>query len=76
MTPYDFSMLTGIGVGGDPILFDTNMDEWETASGNSMYQSRAATFLYPWKAWESPCVKAKQLRSNIKCIVLKSIQNW
>ncbi|KAI7990360.1 Protein MAINTENANCE OF MERISTEMS, partial [Camellia lanceoleosa] len=28
MTPYDFSMLTGIGVGGDPIPFDTDMDEW------------------------------------------------
>ncbi|KAL7256531.1 hypothetical protein ACSBR1_010462 [Camellia fascicularis] len=31
MTPYDFSMLTGIGVGGDPIPFDTDMDEWEAA---------------------------------------------
>ncbi|KAL7263185.1 hypothetical protein ACSBR1_001374 [Camellia fascicularis] len=29
MTPYDFSMLTGIGVGGDPIAFDTDMDEWD-----------------------------------------------
>ena len=31
MTPYDFSVLTGIGVGGDPIPFDTDMDEWEAA---------------------------------------------
>ena len=28
MTPYDFSMLTSIGVVGDPISFDTEMDEW------------------------------------------------
>ena len=31
MTPYDFSMLTGIGVGGDPIPFDSDMDEWTAA---------------------------------------------
>ncbi|GMP47320.1 hypothetical protein CsSME_00015109 [Camellia sinensis var. sinensis] len=31
MTPYDSSMLTGIGVGGDPIPFGTDMDEWEAA---------------------------------------------
>ncbi|KAL7248863.1 hypothetical protein ACSBR1_011112 [Camellia fascicularis] len=31
MTPFDFSMLTGIGVGGDPIPFDTDMDEWDVA---------------------------------------------
>ncbi|GMQ04312.1 hypothetical protein CsSME_00049769 [Camellia sinensis var. sinensis] len=31
MTPYHFSMLTGIRVGGDPIPFDTNMDEWDAA---------------------------------------------
>ncbi|KAF5932590.1 hypothetical protein HYC85_028761 [Camellia sinensis] len=31
MTPHDFSMLTGIGVGGDPIPFDIAMDEWTTA---------------------------------------------
>ncbi|GMP41020.1 hypothetical protein CsSME_00011270 [Camellia sinensis var. sinensis] len=31
MTPYDFSMLTGIGIGGDPIPFDTDMDEWDAA---------------------------------------------
>ncbi|KAI8029683.1 Protein MAIN-LIKE 2, partial [Camellia lanceoleosa] len=31
MTPYDFSMLTGIGIGGDPIPFDTDMDEWKAA---------------------------------------------
>ncbi|GMP55759.1 hypothetical protein CsSME_00020485 [Camellia sinensis var. sinensis] len=31
ITPYDFSMLTRIGVGGDPIPFDTDMDEWYAA---------------------------------------------
>ncbi|KAF5934658.1 hypothetical protein HYC85_030829 [Camellia sinensis] len=31
MTPYDFSMLTGVGVGGDPIPFDIDMDEWTAA---------------------------------------------
>ena len=31
MTPYDFSILTGIGVGGDPIPFDIDMDEWTAA---------------------------------------------
>ncbi|KAI8016644.1 Protein MAIN-LIKE 2, partial [Camellia lanceoleosa] len=31
MTPYDFSMLTGIGVGGDLIPFDTDMGEWDAA---------------------------------------------
>ncbi|KAI8005047.1 Protein MAIN-LIKE 2, partial [Camellia lanceoleosa] len=31
MTPFDFSMLTGIGVGGDPIPFDTDMGEWDAA---------------------------------------------
>ena len=31
MTPYDFSVLTGIGVGGDPIPFDIDMDEWTAA---------------------------------------------
>ena len=31
MTPYDFSMLTGIGVGGDPIPFDTDIGEWDAA---------------------------------------------
>ncbi|GMP93976.1 hypothetical protein CsSME_00043599 [Camellia sinensis var. sinensis] len=31
MTPYDFSMLTGIRVGGDLIPFDTDMDEWTAA---------------------------------------------
>ncbi|KAI8012885.1 Protein MAIN-LIKE 2 [Camellia lanceoleosa] len=34
MTPYDFSMLTGIGVGGDPIPFDTDMDEWDGRSAS------------------------------------------
>ncbi|KAL7177264.1 hypothetical protein ACSBR2_030583 [Camellia fascicularis] len=31
ITPFDFSMLTGIGVGGDPIPFDTDMGEWDAA---------------------------------------------
>lgn len=31
MTPFDFSMLTGVGVGGDPIPFDTDMGEWDAA---------------------------------------------
>ena len=31
MTPFDFSMLTGIGVGGDPIPYATAMDEWDAA---------------------------------------------
>ncbi|KAF5933073.1 hypothetical protein HYC85_029244 [Camellia sinensis] len=31
MTPYDFSMLTGIGVRGDPIPFGTDMGEWDAA---------------------------------------------
>ncbi|GMP24633.1 hypothetical protein CsSME_00001830 [Camellia sinensis var. sinensis] len=29
MTPFDFSMLTGIGVGGHPIPYDTDMGEWD-----------------------------------------------
>ncbi|KAL7197866.1 hypothetical protein ACSBR2_020396 [Camellia fascicularis] len=29
MTPYDFSILTGTGVGGRLIPYDTDMDEWE-----------------------------------------------
>ncbi|KAL7200016.1 hypothetical protein ACSBR2_022178 [Camellia fascicularis] len=31
MTPYDFSMITGLGVGGDPILFDMDIGQWEAA---------------------------------------------
>ncbi|KAL7178883.1 hypothetical protein ACSBR1_042279 [Camellia fascicularis] len=31
MTPFDLSMLTGIGVGGDPIPYDTDMGEWDAA---------------------------------------------
>ncbi|KAL7183347.1 hypothetical protein ACSBR2_025701 [Camellia fascicularis] len=31
MTPYDFSMLIGIEVGGRPIPYDTDMGEWEAA---------------------------------------------
>ncbi|XP_028080393.1 protein MAIN-LIKE 2-like [Camellia sinensis] len=29
MTPFDFSMLIGIGVRGDPIPFDTDMGKWD-----------------------------------------------
>ncbi|GMP34757.1 hypothetical protein CsSME_00007497 [Camellia sinensis var. sinensis] len=32
MTPYDFSMLTGIGVGGQSISYDTDMDEWKAGT--------------------------------------------
>ncbi|KAL7207733.1 hypothetical protein ACSBR1_029645 [Camellia fascicularis] len=32
MTPYDFAMLTGLEVGGRPILYDYDMGEWEAAS--------------------------------------------
>ncbi|KAL7238700.1 hypothetical protein ACSBR2_004737 [Camellia fascicularis] len=31
MTPYDFTMITGLGVGGDPIPFDTDIGEWKAA---------------------------------------------
>lgn len=33
MTPYDFSMLTGVGVGvgRDPIPYDMDMGEWKAA---------------------------------------------
>ncbi|GMP68946.1 hypothetical protein CsSME_00028377 [Camellia sinensis var. sinensis] len=30
MTPYDFAMITSLGVGGDLIPFDTDMGEWNT----------------------------------------------
>ncbi|GMP95522.1 hypothetical protein CsSME_00044540 [Camellia sinensis var. sinensis] len=31
MTPYDFAMITGLGVGGNPIPLDLDMGEWEAA---------------------------------------------
>ncbi|XP_028058419.1 protein MAIN-LIKE 2-like isoform X2 [Camellia sinensis] len=31
MTSYDFTMLTGLEVGGRPIPYDSDMDEWEAA---------------------------------------------
>ncbi|KAL7221028.1 hypothetical protein ACSBR1_023060 [Camellia fascicularis] len=31
MTPYDFAMITGLGVGGDPIPPDLDMREWQAA---------------------------------------------
>ncbi|GMP73604.1 hypothetical protein CsSME_00031310 [Camellia sinensis var. sinensis] len=52
MTPYDFSMLTGIGVGGDPIPFDTDMDEWEAAQiyllGEVSPLARPSFVRYSW----------------------------
>ena len=52
MTPYDFSMLTGIGVEGDPIPFDTDMDEWEAAQiyllGEMPPLARPGCVRYSW----------------------------
>ncbi|KAF5934228.1 hypothetical protein HYC85_030399 [Camellia sinensis] len=31
MTPFDFAVLTGLDVGGWPILYDEDMDQWEAA---------------------------------------------
>ncbi|KAL7258440.1 hypothetical protein ACSBR1_004547 [Camellia fascicularis] len=31
ITPYDFSMITGLRIGGDPIPFDIDMGQWEAA---------------------------------------------
>ncbi|KAL7228759.1 hypothetical protein ACSBR2_007453 [Camellia fascicularis] len=31
MSPYDFAMITCLGVGDDPIPFDSDMGEWEAA---------------------------------------------
>ncbi|GMP37948.1 hypothetical protein CsSME_00009403 [Camellia sinensis var. sinensis] len=31
MTPYDFAMLTGLEVGGQPIPYDSDIGEWEAA---------------------------------------------
>ncbi|GMP80827.1 hypothetical protein CsSME_00035787 [Camellia sinensis var. sinensis] len=28
ITPYDFATITNLGMGGDPIPFDTDMGEW------------------------------------------------
>ncbi|KAF5934503.1 hypothetical protein HYC85_030674 [Camellia sinensis] len=52
MTPYDFSMLTGIGVGGDPIPFDIDMDEWTAAQvlllGEAPPLARPGFVRYSW----------------------------
>ena len=52
MTPYDFSVLTGIGVGGDPIPFDTDMDEWIAAQiyllGEAPPLARPGFVRYSW----------------------------
>ncbi|KAI8002436.1 Protein MAIN-LIKE 2, partial [Camellia lanceoleosa] len=31
ITPFDFSMLTGLGIAGRPVPYDADMGEWETA---------------------------------------------
>ena len=52
MTPYDFSMLTDVGVGGDPIPFDTDMDEWTAAQihllGEVLPLTRPGFVRYSW----------------------------
>lgn len=63
MTPYDFSMLTGIGVGGDSIPFDTDMDEWDAAQlyllGTQPPLPRAGFVRYSWfesHSWIQPAL--------------------
>ncbi|KAL7227324.1 hypothetical protein ACSBR1_022212 [Camellia fascicularis] len=52
MTPYNFSMITGLDVGGDLIPLDSNIGEWEAAwlkllgAHPSMYQASMAR--YSW----------------------------
>ncbi|XP_028125125.1 protein MAINTENANCE OF MERISTEMS-like [Camellia sinensis] len=52
MTPFDFSMLTGIRVEGDPIPFDIDMDEWDAAQiyllGARPPLSRPGFVRYSW----------------------------
>ena len=52
MTPFDFSMLIGIGVGGNPIPFDTYMDEWDVAQlyllGTQPPLTRSGFVRYSW----------------------------
>ena len=52
MTPYNFSMLTGIGIGGDLIPFDTDMDEWEAVQtyllGEAPPLTRPGFVRYSW----------------------------
>ncbi|KAL7263401.1 hypothetical protein ACSBR1_001545 [Camellia fascicularis] len=52
MTRYDFLMLTGLRVGGDPIPFDMDMGEWEAAwtylLGASPPLYRPAMARYSW----------------------------
>ncbi|KAL7171850.1 hypothetical protein ACSBR2_036499 [Camellia fascicularis] len=54
MTPYDFAMITGLGVGGDLIRFDMDMDEWKVAwihlFGACPSLSRPAMVRYSWFA--------------------------
>ncbi|KAL7175162.1 hypothetical protein ACSBR2_028881 [Camellia fascicularis] len=54
MTPYDFSMLTGIEVGGCLIPYDTDMGEWETAwiylLGAHPHLFRSRMVQYSWFA--------------------------
>ncbi|XP_028125405.1 protein MAIN-LIKE 2-like [Camellia sinensis] len=52
MTPFDFSMLTSIGVGDDSIPFDTDMGEWDAAQifmlGTRPPLSRPGFVRYSW----------------------------
>ncbi|GMP74504.1 hypothetical protein CsSME_00031909 [Camellia sinensis var. sinensis] len=54
MTSFDFSMLTGIGVGGHPIPYDTDMGEWDAAQiyllGTRPPLSRPGMVRYSWFA--------------------------
>ncbi|KAI8003866.1 Protein MAIN-LIKE 2, partial [Camellia lanceoleosa] len=54
MTPFDFSMVTGIEVGGHPIPYDTDMGEWEAAwiylLGARPPISRSGMVQYTWFA--------------------------
>ncbi|KAL7212786.1 hypothetical protein ACSBR2_015463 [Camellia fascicularis] len=54
MTPYDFAMITGLGVGSDPIPFDTDIGEWEAAWINLLGARtrlyRPAMVRYSWFA--------------------------
>ncbi|KAL7169110.1 hypothetical protein ACSBR2_034194 [Camellia fascicularis] len=52
ITPYDFVMITSLGVGGDPIPFDMDMGEWEASwihlLGARPPLSRLAMVRYSW----------------------------
>ena len=52
MTPFDFAMITGLGVGGDPIPLDPDMGEWVAAwdvlLGARPPLARAGMVRYSW----------------------------